>query len=101
MTGEMSYCDIRPGGEHHAWAEVIREAAIRLGRLTAWRVKLVTMRPFDVYQGPYAELEIRGEHAQLWSTEHLRVFYVDWHGGKMGNLDTLADWVREQCNTQK
>lgn len=65
MTGEMSTCDITEGGEHYAWAQDVRQAAQDIARRSQWAVKLKEVRPFDVYQGPYADMTI----GRLWSGE--------------------------------
>lgn len=73
MTGEMSYCDIETGGEHHGWAVMIRKAAQSLARRTRFAIRLVGVRPFDVYQGPYAQLNT----GTLWCGEVEREFFYD------------------------
>lgn len=62
-TGEMGYHDIQPGGEYYETAESIKEAARELQSLTRSGVRFVRMKPFDVYQGPYAEMS----SGTLWS----------------------------------
>jgi hypothetical protein len=90
-TGEMGTHDILPGGEHHGWAQTIEKAARRLQKLTLGKVRFDEMRPFDVYQGPYANLN----HGKLWSGEEDDQFHFD--GGmsrsKLGTIEELAEWV--------
>jgi rubrerythrin/predicted RNA-binding Zn-ribbon protein involved in translation (DUF1610 family) len=72
-TGEMGMHDIQPGGEFYDWAKQIAKAAKLIQRLTNGGVKFREMRPFDVYQGPYALMSI----GKLWSTDNEGEFFFE------------------------
>jgi ferritin len=105
-TGEMGIRDLQPGGEHYEWAEDIKRAAKRIQSLTRGLTRFQEMRPFDVYQGPYAQMN----NAKLWSDEREgKYFFELFQGGSYGhrvgpaNLETsvrgspdeIADWLME------
>lgn len=91
----MSWGDIRKGGEHHAWAKSIWRAAQRVARMSKWAVKVVEVRPFDVYQGPYADMTI----GRFWSCSdnESTFFYEDdlrtWTAE--GTVEQIAAAIRE------
>jgi len=102
-TGEMSRFDIQPGGEHYGWAREIEDAAKEIQQLTGQKARFRQMRPFDVYQGPYAYLNI----GKLWSSEGgdyaLELgsgFIVDSELRKkntiVGSPDDIADVLNEK-----
>ena len=92
MTGEMNYCDIKEGGEHHSWALHIRTAAQSLARRTRFLLRFEQMKPFDVYQGPYAVLN----HGELWSCEAQGHFFFKGLGFRIeGTIPELALRIRE------
>ena len=102
MTGEMSYVDIREGGEHYEWALDIRRAAQELARRTRWLVKFEVMRPFDVYQGPYAVLT----SGELWSgyaeteTGEPAYYYKGSGFDLLGSVPEIAAELRARHNNQ-
>lgn len=65
-TGEMSQSDIEEGGEHYGWAQAIEGIVEQLVVLTNGKVVFEEMRPFDVYQGPYALVRINGKMDKIW-----------------------------------
>jgi len=75
-TGEMSMEDIRSGGEYYEWAKRIERAARQLQRVTNGKVVFNEMRPFDVYQGPYARMS----PGKLWSGSEEGSFYYESMG---------------------
>lgn len=89
MAGEMSKWDIEKGGEHYEWSQHIKFAALRLMRMTKKVIKLHSMRPFDVYQGPYAYLN----HGRLWSGETNRTFFYEGIIDVQGTLREIADAI--------
>ena len=103
-TGEMGYHDIQPGGEHHEWAKMIESAAKQLQRLSHNLTRFQGMKPFDVYRGPYAQMN----NAKLWSSEGEGEYFFDlFQGGSYGHrmgpanpntsvrgsVDEIADWL--------
>ena len=95
MTGEMSSYDVAEGGEHYEWAQHIRTAAQQVARRSLWAVRFIEMCPFDVYQGPYAELttgRLRGgdaEHDFYWER------YCGDPLAKAGSVATIAEHLRK------
>jgi hypothetical protein len=95
MTGEMHVTEIREGGDHYEWAQAIRKAAQSLARRTRFALRFKEMKPFDVYQGPYAQMN----YGTLWSGEQMDTFYYDGLGLQIsGTLDFLADKIREKVS---
>jgi hypothetical protein len=90
-TGEMSRWDIKPGGDDYGWAQMVEKAAKQLQRLTRGNVRFQDVRPFDKYQGPYAQMS----QGSLWSGENEGEFYLDLGAGKAGTVEDIADWVNE------
>jgi hypothetical protein len=92
MTGEMSYGDIRKGGEHYEWAQDLKFASLRLMRMTKHRIKLVKVRAFDVYQGPYADLCV----GRLWTTEVPKCYFFEGLSISVnGTLRMIADEINK------
>lgn len=85
-TGEMSRGDIQPGGEYYSWAQQIEKAAREIQRLSKGRVKFLEMRPFDVYQGPYARMS----EGKLWSGERNGQFVYDGRETVSGTPGEIA-----------
>ena len=88
-TGEMSLHDIKPGGDHYEWAQQIEKAARRIQKLTKGKLKFREIKPFDVYQGPYASMS----DGKLWSGEEEGEFYFDYgwgHEGITGDPELIA-----------
>lgn len=93
MAGEMSTRDIEKGGEHYEWSQHIKFAALRLMRLTKKQIKLEKMRPFDVYQGPYACLN----YGRLWSGETQNTFFYEGLGISVsGSIRTISNAINIQ-----
>jgi hypothetical protein len=88
MTGEMGFCDIQPGGEHYEWAMDLRRAAQSLCRRLKFWIRVVDVRPFDVYQGPYVRLT----HGSLWSgpTERPDNYFYDGAVDVEGTIPEIA-----------
>lgn len=101
MTGEMNYAAIGVGGEHEEWAAAIRAAALSIGRRTGWRLRFEEMRPFDVYQGPYAQCTLDGESCRLWSGETELDYVLEATGWgcpgqcTAGSIDVLVARIKE------
>lgn len=92
MTGEMHYTSILKGGEHYGWAQLIRTAAQSIARRTKFALRFEEMRPFDVYQGPYAVMN----HGELWSAEAQGTFFYRGLGIEVcGTVEHIAAKVRE------
>ncbi len=91
-TGEMGMGDIQEGGEHYEWAQAIKDEALFLQEDTGGKVKFIEMQPFDVYQGPYAVIEIDGSSDELWSTDMDEVWFIKGLE-YMGYIDQLADAI--------
>lgn len=97
-TGEMSMRDIQPGGEYHDWAHRIEQAARTIQQITArggYRVSFLGMKPFDVYQGPYAVMT----EGKLWSSgEDDENFYFEFrlHDGILGDPNDIAIDILER-----
>ena len=89
-TGEMSRFDIQPDGEHYEWAETIRKAAREIQRRTKNALMFREMRPWDVYQGPYALTTL----GKLWSTENEGEFFLDYGDGITGTPQEIAEMIR-------
>ena len=105
-TGEMSRRDIQPGGEHYGWAQIIENAAKEIQRFSHNLTRFNTMMPFDVYQGPYAQMN----NAKLWSTDREGIYFFElFQGGSYGHrvgpanpntsiegsTDEIASWLIE------
>jgi ribosomal protein L37AE/L43A len=103
-TGEMGEYDIKPGGEFYGWAQAIEKAAKTLQRLSHNLTRFIETRPFDKYQGPYAQMN----NAKLWSGEREgELFFELFQGGSYGHrigpanpktsttgtIDEIADWL--------
>lgn len=96
MTGEMHYTSIQKGGEHYGWAQQIRRAAISLQRRT--HLHFISMKPFDVYQGPYAQMN----YGTLWSGETEGQFFYDGLGIKIqGTIPDIAAEVNKAVEAQR
>lgn len=65
-TGEMGRYDIEKDGEFYEAAQTLKKAAQHIQKLTDGMLKFKTVRPFDVYQGPYAQCEVLGHWGRLW-----------------------------------
>lgn len=102
-TGEMGMHDIQPGGEYYGWAKTIEKAAKEIESLTkksGHGVKFVRVRPFDVYQGPYAEMD----GGKLWSGEKDGEFFLEmrkWAKDFTGTEDEIAEDVNEFVRVRK
>jgi DNA-directed RNA polymerase subunit RPC12/RpoP len=96
-TGEMGYHDIQPGGEHYEWAKMIESAAKQLQRRTGNKIRFQGMRPFDVYQGPYASMN----YGKLWSGEKDGEFYYDGIVKVSGDIDDITEAVKEKIHGMK
>lgn len=66
-TGEMTPEDLRPGGDFH-------EAAQKLAKVAKETKLFVAVKPFDVYQGPFALLKT-GD--RIWLTDSPGKYYVE------------------------
>lgn len=93
-TGEMGMHDIQPGGEHYEWAQQIEKAAKEVQKLTergGYRVSFLGMKPFDVYQGPYAIMT----EGKLWSSDDEGQFYFEFrlHDGISGTPKDIASEI--------
>lgn len=71
-TGEMSKQDLEKGGEWHESRLTLEDIAKPTG-------KFVAVKPFDVYQGPYALLD-NGD--KIWFSEHPSIFFVEQNDGE-------------------
>jgi len=65
-TGEMGQYDIEKDGEWYEAAQQLKSAAQHIQKLTKGMLKFERVRPFDVYQGPYAQCEVLGRWGRLW-----------------------------------
>jgi len=98
-TGEMGRRDIEPGGEHYEWAQAIKNAAqLICGDVPGCSFE--RMNPFDVYQGPYADLQIPVfGHAKLWDSgeEGGERFYLEYYDhGQLVGFVGFSDEVAQQ-----
>lgn len=95
-TGEMGRGDIQPGGEYYSWAQAIERAAKDIQRLMRNRIRFLEVRPFDVYQGPYAQMST----GKLWSGERDGEFYYEFGMGQSnrkgvsGSVQDIVDGMR-------
>lgn len=74
-TGEMSMDSINLGGENYEWAKDIEKAAKTIQRIMKGRIRFREMRPFDVYRGPYAKMDI----GKLWSGEQEGEYFLEFY----------------------
>jgi hypothetical protein len=104
-TGEMSRHDLQPGGEHYEWGQMLLRAARQLQRLTSGLVRVVELRPFDAYQGPYVLMRGSVGQMKLWSGDREGNFYLETPAlrkvGKNieGDVVSIADelvWQEQQ-----
>lgn len=65
-TGEMGEHDIEEGGEFYENAQMLKTAAKHIQKLTKGMLQFVKVRPFDKYQGPYAQCSILNSWGRLW-----------------------------------
>lgn len=93
MAGEMSKWDIQKDGDDYEWSQQIKFAALKLMRLTHKRIKLKGMRPFDKYQGPYAQLN----HGSLWTGSHEKLFFYDGVIELEGTIREIADAINAKA----
>ena len=87
-TGEMSEQSIQPGGEDYEWAQAIQRGAedlVEYGNSDEMSVEFQRIRPFDKYQGPYANMLINGESYQLFGGDD----EFTWH--LLGSIDFSGD----------
>jgi hypothetical protein len=96
MAGEMSIRDIQKGGDHYEWSQMIKFAALSLMRKTHRRIMLREMRPFDVYQGPYAKLN-RG---RLWSISDGVFYYEGVYFDTQGSIQEIAQEINKVLDAQ-
>jgi hypothetical protein len=100
-TGEMGSHDIQPGGEHYGWAQDVEKAAKKIQRFTKNKVRFKEMRPFDVYQGPYALLT----SGKLWSGEREGEYFFDYQlgaeKGVTGTPDEIAEAILSYLKSRK
>jgi len=66
-TGEMSKKDLEPGGEFH-------DARLELEKLCKEAGVTCTVRPFDVYQGPFADVEGK---VKVWFGGEEGMFFLE------------------------
>ena len=84
-TGEMSSADLEKGGEWY-------DARMELEKMLKGSKQLVSVQPFDAYQGPYALMK-NGD--KVWFTEQPGVYYVETKSGttEMPGED-VAHWYK-------
>jgi len=86
-TGEMGWGDIKPGGEYYEWAQSIAADVKELQKKTGGKLSFDGMRPFDKYQGPYAQTNM----GKIWDAgiegeNYLYLESKEW----IGTADELA-----------
>lgn len=97
MTWKMTWSDIRPGGEYYIWARTLRGAAQLLARRLRFKLKVIEVRPFDVYRGPYVRMT--NGCALWWSPEDGPLLQYCFEGLGMnivGDTKTLAEAIRQK-----
>jgi hypothetical protein len=104
-TGEMGMSAIQSGGEFYGWAEDIENAAREICSSVPG-CSFQEMRPFDVYQGPYASLQCGGRGAKLWSNgDEGGNYYLEFNGttsnaengrGWQGDTEEISIWLAGQ-----
>jgi len=62
----MGQHDIEEDGEFYETAQQLKLAAKHIQKLTNGMLRFKTVRPFDKYQGPYAQCEVLGHWGRLW-----------------------------------
>ena len=102
-TGEMGQHDIEKNGEWYEAAQTLKTAARHIQKLTKGALTFTEVRPFDVYQGPYAQCKLFGRWARLWfSTPGEDEFYLETHIRPLdpdeditGDVYTIARRIKE------
>ena len=100
-TGEW---DADEGAE---WLKYLQDNMKKLSRMTKGKAKLVNVRGFDMYQGPYATMKINGRPYKVWTVEEDDEFWIDGYPtdntskrglrkGFQGDLYDLADAISQK-----
>jgi len=84
-TGEMSQKDLDEGGEYY-------EARLKLEELCDEAGVKCTVKPFDVYQGPYAFVD--GKGIKVWFAEHDNFFIEKGSEHFEGDWDQTVEKLR-------
>ena len=83
-TGEMSQIDIEKGGDFYESRKFLEDTCKEAG------VKC-KVKPFDVYQGPYAQLENSGK---LWYDDKDNLFYEGPKGPKTLPTEEMVEFLQ-------
>lgn len=60
-----------------AWMEQLKNAVILIATETGGKLKLIDVKGFDKYQGPYAIVEIEGKKYEIWTLEEQGVLWIE------------------------
>lgn len=91
-TGEMSQQDLEEGGDFY-------EARLKLEELCDEAGVKCTVKPFDVYQGPYAFVDGKGIKVWFSGGEDPDEFFVEKGSDKFtGDFDAVAEQIKLLAN---
>lgn len=72
------------------WKDELRKELTTVVQKTNGKLKLLDVRGFDKYQGPYAIVEIDGRRYKVWTTDEKRLWIEDYPVDNTSSSTTKA-----------
>ena len=99
-TGEWDESD----EELVAWKNELVSEVERLSELTSGKVEFISVKGFDKYQGPYANVKINGKGYRIWTDVENGVLWIENYptdntssenttGGFRGTVEEIVDML--------
>lgn len=88
-------------GEHGEWMEAVEDALKEIEEATNKKLKFISIRGVDAYQGPKARVNVFGKTYSVWDAQrgisdqelYIEDFFTDIHTNELGHVGTPEEII--------